>query len=70
MNYLDFVDNRGRGRPLKYPLGTFAVGDAMFFANATSDHIHSRAPDYRPKRFCARAMVVNGERGVMVWRLA
>ena len=70
MTYLNYADNRGPGRPLKYPLGKLAVGDAMFFPGATSDHIHSRAPDYRPMRFRARAMVVKGERGVKVWRVA
>jgi hypothetical protein len=58
------------GRPVKYPIGTLAVGESMFFAGVTHRLINNVRPVHRPKRFKVRTVVRAGVQGVRVWRIA
>lgn len=58
-------------RPPKYPWRTMAVGESFFAPGRDSTSIHCDARKYhRPLRFKTKTRVVNGVRGVRVWRVA
>lgn len=61
---------RAPGRPAKYPWRQMQVGDSFFVAGRTSRCICKDASAYRPMRFRTKTVIVNGERGVRVWRTA
>lgn len=70
MIYLDFPDNRGPGRPPKYPVKTLAVGETMFFAGVSSKKIGKCVRKHKPLRFKCRSVVKGGIQGVRVERIA
>jgi hypothetical protein len=58
-------------RPAKYPWRTMAVGESFFAAGRTPTSIHGDVRKYhRPLRVRARSVMINGIRGVRVWRIA
>lgn len=59
------------GRPAKYPWRSMAVGESFFAPGRTSTSVHGDARKYHSMiRIRARAVIVNGIRGVRVWRIA
>jgi hypothetical protein len=69
MSFEDFPDNRGPGRPPKYPFRTLAVGEAAFIAGTTTKNVHRHAYLFKPRRFKVRKVVKNGAAGVRVMRV-
>lgn len=58
-------------RPAKYPWRTMAVGESFFAPGRTATSLHGDARKYhRTIRIRARTVMVNGTRGVRVWRVA
>jgi len=70
MNWQDYDDNRGPGRPPKYPLRKMAVGESVFLPDAVAIRVEKARQRVKPLRFKIRSVVSDGVRGVKVWRIA
>ena len=70
MSYQDYPDNRGPGRPAKYPLRKLAVGESFFVPGIDHNEICKRTYLFKPLRFKTKAVVSGGVKGIRVWRIA
>lgn len=70
MTWQDYPDNRGVGRPPKYPVKALRVGESMFFPEAKTDLVGKAARNHKPLRFKCRTVVSGGIKGTRVWRIA
>lgn len=60
-----------RGRPPNSPFRQMAVGDSMFIPGRTTPSIKGRVHHLKPAmRFRFRQVMLRGERGTRVWRIA
>jgi len=64
-----YDDNRGPGRPPKYPFRKMNVGDTVIIPGVASRLVSRRAWEYRPLKFKCRAVMIGGVMGVRVERL-
>lgn len=69
MTWQEFPDNRGRGRPPKYPLRKLRVGESFFVPGIDVNEICKRTYSFKPLRFKSRTVVNGGVKGVRVWRI-
>lgn len=69
MTYQDFPDNRGRGRPAKYPLASLSVGETVFLPDTETRLVGKAAQTRRPMQFKCKAVVKGGVKGVRVRRI-
>lgn len=70
MIYQERSDNRGPGRPPKYPLRELAIGESVFFPGSETELVGKRARTYKPLKFKCRTVVSGGIKGTRVWRIA
>lgn len=58
-------------RPPKYPWRTIAVGESFLAIGVKNiDLLNTARVYHRPKRFSTKQVLVKGQRGVRVWRVA
>lgn len=75
LHYSDYPDNRGRGRPPKYPLRKMKINESIFIANATTQNVYKAIYNIRawnsitPIKFRCRMMTLKGVTGVKVMRI-
>lgn len=69
MTYIELPENRGSGRPCKYPLGEMLPGEERFFAGVPVPLLSKRYSSHRPKQFRTKAVEINGVPGAMVTRV-
>lgn len=67
---LQMTHTRGPGRPPKYPWRQMEVGDTFFVPGRTQRCLRKDAAAYRPMQFRIKTVMVKGEIGVRVWRIA
>lgn len=65
-----YEDNRGPGRPPKYPFRRMEVGDVVRLFDVTQRQIGKRIQDYKPLKFKTRTIMHGGKMAVKVERLA
>jgi hypothetical protein len=70
MNWQDFEDNRGPGRPPKYPFRRMKVGECVFIPEPDARRVEKARQRVKPQRFKRRKALVDGVEGFRVWRIA
>lgn len=70
MTWQDHADNRGPGRPPKYPFRKMAVGESVFLPGAVATRVEKARQRAKPLRFKRRNVVSGGVHGIRVWRIA
>lgn len=74
-HYTEFADNRGRGRPPKYPLRSLKVGESTFLPGAIRQNVNKAICNLRvqtpitPIKFRCRTVCKGGITGVRVTRI-
>lgn len=70
MIWADFDDNRGPGRPPKYPFRRMTPGECVFVCEPDASRVEKARQRAKPARFKIRRSVVGGVEGFRVWRIA
>ena len=70
MTWQHYADNRGPGRPAKWPLRRMDVGESIFIPGVNANRVCKRLSNFKPLRFKTRTVVSGGVMGARVWRIA
>lgn len=70
MTWQDYSDNRGPGRPAKWPLRKMSVGESLFIPGFTANRVCKDLYYFKPLKFKTRTVVSGGVIGARVWRIA
>lgn len=70
MSYELHEDNRGVGRPARWPLRKLDIGESLFIPGMDANRVCKDLYYFKPLKFKTRTVVKGGVMGVRVERLA